>query len=186
MNMVQVLKNYKKFLNMEVEMKNLQSQLQGRIEPYKAQMMKAQAEYKRPEISPEQKDQLERTMRKIQVDASMVEEDAKKELMKRSGEAFTTIYRDVEDAVKRYAEMNGYELVMFYNGPVDHDKYNPANVQAKLVQPASLMPIYVTPGMDITPHIIESLNRMYPPSVAAPGAPPAGAAVNAPPANSQR
>ena len=185
-NMVQVLKSYKKFLNMEMEMKNLQNQLQGRIEPFKAQMMKADAERKRPEITPEQREQIERQMKKIEMDASLVQDDAKKELMKRSGEAFTTIYRDVEDAVKRYAEMNGYELVMFYNGPVDHDKYNPANVQAKLVQPASLMPIYVTPGMDITPHIIESLNRMYPASAGAPGAAPAGAAAHAPPASNQR
>ena len=161
MNMLQVLKSYKKFMNMEGEMKKLQSELQARIEPYKANMLRLQTEYKKPETLPDRREVIEREMRKIQMDASVVEEDAKKELMKRSGEAFTTVYRDVEDAVGRYAQMNGYELVMFYNDRIDHEKYHPSNVQQKLLQPASLMPIYVTPGMDITAAIIENLNRMY-------------------------
>ncbi len=187
MNMLQVLKNYKKFVNMEAEMKNLQRKLEMSIEPYKANMARLQAEYKKPETQPERREQIEREMRKVQMDASVVEEDAKKELMKRSGEAFTTVYRDVEDAVGRYAQMNGYELVLFFNDRVDHDKYHPANVQQKLVTPAAMMPIYITPGMDITPHIIESLNRMYPPSAAAPGTPPNGTPVQPPPpAGAQR
>lgn len=186
MNMLQVLKNYKKFLNMEAEMKNLQNKLQLSMEPYKLSFARLDAERKKPETQPERREQIEREMKKVQMDASMAEEDAKKELMKRSGEAFTTVYRDVEDAVLRYAQMNGYELVLFFNDRVDHDKYHPANVQQKLVTPAAMMPIYITPGMDITPHIIESLNRMYPPSAAAPGTQPAGGAVAAPPPSPQR
>lgn len=185
MNMLQVLKSYRKFTNMEAEMRKLQQDVEGRIKPLRTRMQTLQEQYKKPETTPEQREQIERELRKLQIDGSMVEEDAKKELTKRSGDAFTTVYRDVEDAVTRYAQMNGYELVMFYNDRVEPEKHHPANVQQKLLQPAALMPLFVTPGMDITAAIIQNLNQMYPASAAAPAMQP-GAAPRMAPSGQQR
>jgi hypothetical protein len=47
-------------------------------------------------------------------------------------------------------------------------------LQRKLTQPAAVMPIFVTPGMDISNQIVTNLNARYNPSAnAAPTAPSA-------------
>lgn len=172
LNMVEVLKNYKKFANTEAQLRQLQQTLEKRLEPYRAQANALKAKYTDVKTSAAEKEQVERDMRKLQVDAQVAEEDAKKELMKFSGEAYVAIYHEVEDAVKRFSAANGYSLVLFYNDSTKPEElYHPANVQRKLLQPAAIMPMVVSPGMDITTAIANNLNAMYPAAAAAPAAP---------------
>ena len=69
------------------------------------------------------------------------------------------MYREVADVARRIASAKGLELVMFYNDAVtEADFYEPANLQRKMVQPGVLMPMVVTPGMDITDEVLAALN----------------------------
>ncbi|MBY0527686.1 MAG: OmpH family outer membrane protein [Gemmataceae bacterium] len=176
-NMVAVLKSYKKYTNMEAELRARAQELEKKLEPFRGQLIQLQTEYKKPETVQARREQIERELRKLQVDAQDAEEQAKKELMKRSGDAYVQIYREVEDLVKRFAVSQGYGLVMFYNDAIDQaDLYHPANVQRKLMQPAAVIPMYITPGMDITKMIADNLNAMYSPAASAPTGAPVGAA----------
>jgi len=174
--MVQVLKSYKKFTNIEAELRQRSQELDKKLEPFRVQLTQMQTEANKPETSQARREQLQREFRELELKAKTAEEDAKKELMSRSGAAYVTIYREVEDLVKRFAASNGYGLVLFYNDAIDEpDLHHPANVQRKLLQPAAVMPLYVTPGMDITKTIADNLNAMYPGTGAtAPTAPVAG------------
>jgi cell division septum initiation protein DivIVA len=180
--MVQVLKNYKKFQNMENQLKSRAQQLDETIKPLKMQADKLKEEYSRAAtLTPERKEEIEREMRKLQLEAQEKEEGARKELMKMNGEAAVTIYREVEDAANSYARANNLELVLFYNDAVtDTDYYHPANVRQKMMQPAALMPMVVAPGMDVSNAVVNFLNSKYAPTTPAAMAPPGGAPVPPP------
>lgn len=174
LNMVQVLKNYKKFMAMEQNIKKRAEELEKTLEPYKNEINAIRTAYQDPKTPQPERERLEVRMKQKTLEAQLKEEEAKKELIKMNGEAAIQIYKEVEDAVNLYARSNNLELVMFYNDAVTaEDYYHPANLQRKLTQPAAVMPLFVTPGMDISNAIVTNLNTKYAPSAAAPAAAPA-------------
>lgn len=176
-NLVQVLKDYRKFQAIEGPIKARSAELEKILEGYRKQLIDLKTEYGRAETAPARKDQIEKQSRELQMKAQMAEEDAKKELSKLQGDAAVQIYREVKAAVDRYALVNGYEAVFFYNDAItESDMYHPANVQRKMLQPACLMPMTFDPRMDISKPIVDLLNSQYPANAAgAPaGTPPAG------------
>jgi Skp family chaperone for outer membrane proteins len=175
-NMVAVLKSYRKFTTVETELKRLQSAWEEKLKPMQAKLVNMQNDLRNPNTPAAQREQIERDGKKMALEFQSLEEDAKKDLAKHTGDAYVQIYREVEDAVKRFAASNGYALVLFYNDAITpEDQYHPANIQRKLLQPAAIMPMVVSPGMDITTSIAAQLNAMYP-GAPAPGAPGAGGA----------
>jgi Skp family chaperone for outer membrane proteins len=175
-NMFQVLKNYKKFQNLELQIKTRAQQLDDTIKPIREAMEKLKVAYNGGNCAPEKKEEIEREMRKWQLEGTDKEEAARKEMTKMNGDAAVTIYHEVEDAANAYARANNLELVLFYNDAVSKDEYyHPANVKQKLMIPASLMPIVVAPGMDISNALVAYLNSAYN------GAPGNTVGTNAPP-----
>jgi Skp family chaperone for outer membrane proteins len=180
-NMVSVLKGYRKFATVEAELKRLQQSWEDKLKPMQAKLVQMQNDLRNPSVSQAQKEQIERDGKKMALEFQSLEEDAKKDLGKRTGEAYVQIYREVEDAVKRFAASNGYALVLFYNDAITpEDQYHPANIQRKLLQPAAIMPMVVSPGMDITASIAASLNAMYPGTPAPPAGQPTTGGAPAP------
>jgi Skp family chaperone for outer membrane proteins len=167
LNMVEVVKNYKKAQNMESELRRVQQEWDNKLKPFRDQMNAFKGKYQSPGLSQAEREQIERDVRKLQIDGTNMEEDAKKDLAKRSGEVYKQIYREVEDAVNRFASSNGYAAVFFYNDAVTPDeKYNPTNVARKFSLPAAAMPIYIAPQVDITSFICNNLNALYASSAA--------------------
>jgi len=174
-NMVEVVKNYKKAQNLEAELRRLQQEWENKLKPFRDQANALKTKYQSPTLSQQEREQIEKDIRKVQMDFQVMEDDAKKDLQKRSGEVYKQIYREVEDAVNRWAGSNGYAAVFFFNDAVTPDeKYSPTNVARKFSLPAAAMPIYIAPQVDITAIIFNNLNSMYPPATAA-GAAPTGA-----------
>jgi Skp family chaperone for outer membrane proteins len=176
MNMVHVLKHYKKFQTIEESVKKRAGELQKSLEPFQTELIQLRTRYQEAKTSPEEREKIEYRMKQLQLDAQQKEEEAKKELVKINGDAAKMIYKEVEDAVNSYARSNSLELVLFYNDAITaEDYYHPANIQRKLTTPAAMMPMFVTPGMDISNSIVATLNARVAPTAAAPVAPPAGA-----------
>jgi Skp family chaperone for outer membrane proteins len=172
LNMVQVLKNYKKFQAMEETIKKRATDLEKTLEPYRTEMVRLREQLNNPKLTQDERDKIERRAQQVQLDARQKEDDAKKELIKMNGDAAVQIYKEVEDAVNVYAHQSNLELVMFYNDAITaEDFYHPANLQRKLTQPAAVMPMFVTPGMDISNQIVTALNAKY--GTAASATPPA-------------
>ncbi|OAI46932.1 hypothetical protein AYO44_01775 [Planctomycetaceae bacterium SCGC AG-212-F19] len=173
-NMVQVLKHYRKFQALEDNIKKRAVELEKSLEPFRTELLRLRQLAQDPKTTPEEREKIEHRMRQLQVDAQNKEDEAKKELIKMNGDAATMIYKEVEKAVSIYARSNNLELVLFYNDAVtEEDYYHPVNLQRKLTQPAAVMPLFVTPGMDISNQIVANLNAQYAPTAAAPGTAPA-------------
>jgi Skp family chaperone for outer membrane proteins len=171
-NMVEVVRNYKKAQNLEADLHRVQADWENRLKPFSDQANILRTKYNSSTLSQQEREQVERDMRKVQMDFQAMQEDAKKDLQKRSGEVYKQIYREVEDAVTRFAGSNGYAVVFFCNDAVNpDDKYAPANVARKFSLPAAAMPIYVASQVDITAIIANNLNTIYQAAASAPAAP---------------
>jgi len=183
-NMVQILKNYKKFQRIEEEIRAKSLALENWLKPLRDKAIALKGEYGSEKVTAQRKEEIEHEMRKLQLEMQEKEDQAKKELVKINGDAAVQIYHEVEDAVKLYARSNSLDLVMFYNDAVtEPDFYHPANVQRKLTQPAAVMPMYVAPGMDISDSVCSMLNQRYAGSASnqpAPGQPGAPTPAPAP------
>lgn len=78
----------------------------------------------------------------------------KKEFLEREAKVYTNIYKEVADEVKIYSETNGIAIVLRFNGdPVDPNNRN--SVLGEINKPI----VYQRTGIDITPYILDSLNR---------------------------
>jgi Skp family chaperone for outer membrane proteins len=161
-NMVKVLKEYKKFQTIEEPIKARSKVLEANLEGFRQQLIALKTKYNQPQTTQAEKDQIEKQSRELQARATNAEDDAKKELTKLQGDAAVQIYQEVKTAVEHFAMQNGYEAVFFYNDAVTPaDEMHPVNVQRKLMQPACLMPMYAAPGMDISASIVYNLNIQY-------------------------
>jgi Skp family chaperone for outer membrane proteins len=79
----------------------------------------------------------------------------REELMKEEGRIYFDTYRELDDAVKRFAVQNNIALVLRYaSDPVD----DPAD-RGEIVKGINKSVVYVDPRLDITEHILQDLNR---------------------------
>jgi Skp family chaperone for outer membrane proteins len=77
----------------------------------------------------------------------------KKEILERESKVYMGVYREVSDAVKYYAERNGIAMVLRFNG----DPVDPNNRESILREINK--PIVFQRDVDITPIILDDLNR---------------------------
>jgi len=81
----------------------------------------------------------------------------KKEFLEREGKVYTNVYREIADETKIYAEKYGIAIVLRFNGdPVDPNNRN--SIMNEINKPI----VYQRTGIDITPYILDSLNRRGP------------------------
>ncbi len=109
---------------------------------------------------------LEEDITQRQANAQVSVSLQKKEFMERETKIHSTIYREIEDAVKYYADRTGIQLVLQFNGdPLD------VNNRQSVAMNLNKLVVYQR-GIDITPIILESLNRSRGAATGAPGVPP--------------
>ena len=76
--------------------------------------------------------------------------------MEREAKIYYTVYQEVNDEVKYYSDRNGITMVLRFNGdPVDVN--NRESVMREINKP-----IVYQNGVDITPKILEALNKRTP------------------------
>jgi RNA polymerase sigma factor (sigma-70 family) len=164
-NLTRVLKGSKKFQAAQADLRARMEQAQQKLDALRKQAQKSQAESDDPATPPGRREQSEWQLRRLKKEMEDEEQRARGMMDKMSGDALTAMYREVEDAAHRLANANGLELVLFYNDAVtEADFYNPKALERKLSQPGALMPMVVSPGMDITAAVIDVLNRMQAPA----------------------
>lgn len=149
-----VFKNHSGFQSMKEELKNsvdmAQADLKNRRD--QAQQLAEQLQEYRPG-SPEFK-QLEATLAQKQADLNVQVALQKKTLMEREAKIYFTIYQEVIYEVKSYCSRNGIRLVLRFDGePMNQD--DPQQV----VQQLNRQVVYSDLSIDITPAILDSLNR---------------------------
>jgi len=158
-NLAQVLRNYEKWQNYERTFKEYLDKLRVDFEGMKKPGLQIQESLSK--LSPEDKEgreKLQQQLRDIQRHLQDYEEGAKKNMAKYQDDALVVVYRDIHDAVASYARANDIEMVFHFSDAINQtDLYSPANVERKM-KSAGCIPLYVTPGMDISDIVVANLN----------------------------
>jgi Skp family chaperone for outer membrane proteins len=103
--------------------------------------------------------ELEQRVVRAKADWQLKGQSQRRELMEEEGRIYFQTYRELDDAVKRFAVQNNIALVLRYaSDPVDDP-----NDRNEIVKGINKSVVYVDPRLDITVHILQDLNRSGPP-----------------------
>jgi Skp family chaperone for outer membrane proteins len=148
---------------------------QDRAKAVQAKMELYKKEVNLPGKSDAEKENIQKEMVRLQRELEDISNEAKANLGKKADDETVQAYKEIQDMASRYAAARGYDLVLTYNDfPAgDPGVFQPANVSRKMQTPP-LLPLYVSPGMDITNEVLGTLNQAYPAKPATPTTPAAG------------
>jgi Skp family chaperone for outer membrane proteins len=168
-NMYVIMKGYKRVEMYNEEMKTL-------IKPYQDEMKKLQKNYKGwVDISQDkqktQKERDEATKYALEYEhqIKILNAEWNKKIVSKEDQTVVQLYREVEDAIGRYAKSNGIHLVLQYFEPLDQ-QYSSKNIGRKVTGVTNfgaVGPIYIADGMDISNAVVGVLNSQYPAAAAA-------------------
>jgi Skp family chaperone for outer membrane proteins len=158
-NLTYVLKNYKKFSSYQEDLKKTVEPYQNQDTQYKATAEKLAKEAQSPTCAQTRRDAIEVELKDLQRKVEDNKQAAQKVLMKKQEEQIKTVYMDVKNVVDRYAGAYGYELVLSYNDALTPEEVHSPQNLARKMQSGSLMPMFVAQGMDISAHVVTTLNQ---------------------------
>jgi outer membrane protein len=160
-NLPLVIKKYKKYEVYEADLKDYVEKQQRIEEKLRNEMIKIQNALAKEDPTSSQHDNLEQQMKDKKRQMEDLGTEFKKEFSKKQEQQLVTLYREVEDMVKRVAEANNFSLVLQYGDVIDKkDAYNPRIIQHKVLG-GVCMPMYAADGMDISAAVYGYLNKAY-------------------------
>ena len=87
-----------------------------------------------------------------------------RKFMREETKVYQTVYRDVLDAVNKYASIYKYTLIVRYS----RDEAEPVDDPQKVMQALQRQVVFNRPEDDITDSVLTYLNKQYKPSTPAP------------------
>jgi Skp family chaperone for outer membrane proteins len=162
LNLPLVIKKYKKYDVYEADLKAYVEKQQTIETRYRNEMAKLQKDYTEGDPTSTKHDSLEQQIKEKKREMEDLGTNFKKEFSKRQEQQLVTLYREVEDMVKRVAEANNFSLVLQYGDVIDKDKdgYNPRIIQHKVLG-GVCVPMYAADGIDISAAVARYLNNAY-------------------------
>jgi Skp family chaperone for outer membrane proteins len=158
-NLSQVVKKYAKWQEFEKSYKNYLDQLKAEFDKIKLPGVELKDRLAKMAPDDSNREKVQQQLKDVERRMQDYDEEAKKKLSKWQEDTLVQIYHEVHDAIETYARSNDIEMVMHFNDAISPaELYHPYNVQRKM-QSIALMPVYVTPGMDITDIIVNNLNH---------------------------
>lgn len=90
-----------------------------------------------------------------------VSQDYKQKISKKTEQQLAALYREVNEAAASCAKTQGFSLVLGYGEPLDGDLFSFVNVTRKMqcLDAGGVCPLYIDERLDLTPDVIELLNR---------------------------
>ena len=167
-NLLQVIKNYNKAKFYESELDETLKPFRAKGEELKKALLQWQNWMADPKntAKPEEREGGEKNTTNCKRQLEDLDKEARKAFGKKREQQVVQLYREVDDAVKRYAASNGFHLVLSYGEPVNaSDLYSAANIARKLEgiqMGGACTPMYLADGMDISAAVTDALNRAYP------------------------
>jgi Skp family chaperone for outer membrane proteins len=169
-NLTYAIKNYYKFKDFQEEIKDIVAPYQQTDAHLRRQHEKLRAEAERLEreaseggkkaiLANEKREALEIKGKQLQRELEDNSAEIKSKLEKLSNEEMRILFRDVEEAVKRYATKHDLDVVLQYNDAITREDLLSSQNIARKLQSGALMPIYSTAGIDISKDITDLLNR---------------------------
>lgn len=97
------------------------------------------------------------------------ERQVRKLLDEESSNHLKGLYGEINQAVRAIADANNFDLIMAYPDAVtEEERGSPLYYDLKLRPPAA-MPFYVSPSVDVTDLLVNTLNKHFPPPGPVPG-----------------
>ena len=153
-----ILENHNRF---KQAMEGLKTQFDQAGEQLKAERLQInEMEMKLRELKASTPDfnQLDEKINRAKAEWTLKANKQKKEIRKTESQILWKVYYEVKTETKLYCEKNGIDLVISFNGdPIDPEQ--PQQVVRGVSKPI----VYNHPGIDITPHILASLNNQQRP-----------------------
>ncbi len=164
-NLHAVLKGYAKTKLYDKEVEDIVRPLRDQAQKMKDDITAWTKAAQDPKADPTKKEQWEGAARNTKRMLEDLEMDASKKVKKKREEQLVQLYKEIEEAVSRYAVSNGFTLVMQYTDPeTPAERYTAENIQRKLAgsaQTGCTVPMYFHPGLDISTAVITNLNVPY-------------------------
>jgi Skp family chaperone for outer membrane proteins len=159
-NTIQILKSYHKFTTFQTELKGIAKPFEDEDKKLKENLKKWEDYGQQPNLAAADREKAEDAIQKHKREIQDNALRGRKALTKRTDEQLVQLYREIEDAVSRYAASNGFHLVLQYDDAAA-EKYSAPNLQRKMNGIAStgctgLM--YSAPGLDLTGAVIANMN----------------------------
>ena len=168
-NLSAVIKGYKKYQNFQAEIKGEIDKFQKKDAEIRENLKKCVEAIANPATPADKKTEYEKWSVQYKHQLEDNNAEAKNALGKKSDDQMVILYKEVRDEAQRYAASQGIELVLHYNDAdeaTQPSEFNsPANVARKM-QAGACMPLYITPGMDITAALVQNLNLRSPTAAA--------------------
>jgi Skp family chaperone for outer membrane proteins len=164
-NTIHILKNYNKFKTFQTELKGIAAPYEAKDKEWKDGLKKYKDALEKNPQDPN-RDKLENGIKQFQ---RAIEDNAlegRKALAKRSDEQLVQLFREIENAIGRYAAANGFHLVFQYDEPVVQAERESAQaIQRRMngiAQTGCVGLTYSAPGLDITQSVLTNLNSAAP------------------------
>ncbi|MBM4068660.1 MAG: OmpH family outer membrane protein [Planctomycetes bacterium] len=166
-NIVTVFQNYTKASTYKQEMEALLKPIKDKGERLKAEIMKWQQDLQNdPKVygDPTKREQYEQGILKNKRDLEDLGREAQRLVGKKNEEQVVQLYKEVNEAVKRHAQQQGFHIVLAYgeNQKSGADPLNFANISRKvqgMEMGGAIVPMYMADGLDISMAVADSLNR---------------------------
>jgi Skp family chaperone for outer membrane proteins len=172
-NMNAVLKNYQKAQQLNTQIKNKVQFYSNKMNEKRSEVQRLQAELTKPTLAPQQKDQYEKDILRLQRELQDLDAQARKEIGKEQGDIAVQIFKEIEGVIQAVAAANGFDLVLSFpdsSSTQPDEMYSQDNVVRKMASQAAI-PLYYKPHIDLTDAVVKTLNARYPPAAATPTAP---------------
>jgi Skp family chaperone for outer membrane proteins len=176
LNLTYVISYYHKYQAYKEEMKGIAKPFEDQIKGKQAELEALRKEATAPGTATARVEELQKQAKALQFEMENVSTDAKSKLAKKAEGQMVELYKEVQDAARRYAVSHDFDMVLQYNEPIEKDAYYTApNVERKMGAGA-LIPMHYSNENEISYDVMNALNAAYHPATPAAhtGTPAAG------------
>lgn len=166
-DMAHVFKNYKKFEALRDELKEEIGASEEKAKLMQGELAEMQKEMKKLTEGGPEFTKAEQIIVKKAAEFETFRRAASRDFLKKESQIYLQVYNETSDAVERYAKHYKYTLIIRFNRE-ELDTENPQN----LLQGMNRQVVYHQAEDDITPSVLEFLNRSYAKATTAPAATP--------------
>lgn len=181
-NVARVMKDYQKWQYFAEQMNKERTEKGGELAKIRNEVMKIEKDLQGEQML-QKKAEMEQKLIALQRAFDDKERQLRKEIDEKSATHLRTLFAEIRTVVDAVAKTNGFELVMAYPDALTQEDMNsPVYFEMKL-RPGAAMPFYVSPSIDITKVVVDTLNKNFPaPGPVSPAGATAPAAPGTPPA----
>lgn len=161
LNFKYVITNYQRFKTFQDENKKSYQKYEDQLRPLTTKMEGFRKQIQDPAVDQATKEKISKEAKHTQQQIQNITDEARETLGKQESEQLVLIYREVGEAVSKYAQANDIELVMhFVDGVNEVEMNSPQNMHQKMGQRA-LIPLYWGQGVDISYPVLQNLNARF-------------------------